>query len=98
MTSVKVSERTPVFMSRLNTSKLGGVVSGIKLLTGKLSGASVYWLLLISDTALDESLRYVSLGDEANISSNFSRFKSSSVSSTTRITESFCCTLELCKV
>ena len=42
MTSVNVSERMPVFMSKLNRSRLGGVVSGINILTGKLSFASMY--------------------------------------------------------
>ena len=57
MTSVNVSDNTPVFRSRLNRSRLGESVSGTKPLTLKLSGASTYRLLLISKIASDESLR-----------------------------------------
>ena len=67
MTSEKVSDSTPLSRSRLNISRLGGSVSGIKPLTLKLSAASTYPLLLMSKMASDKSLIKVLVGREAKL-------------------------------
>ena len=87
-----------VSRSKLKSTILGSVVSGVRGITGKTILPSIYWLLFMSLTPLLLIARNVLLKYVAKLDWNLILFKSLSLRVTTIMTESFSCPVLVIRV